>query len=122
MQIDSIYIAEDQIQFYSPFRVLIMDTSELIRMADARQKEHGEVTYFDDTNPDNDNNGWYNFYIDTDGENVTEMYYENEAGDYIDSIEINESERKALMSKIIEYYGGKEKYESICDKYQKGEW
>ena len=111
-------IVEDQKDFYSPFRIYIDDTEELNRIADARQKAHGKVTYFDDTNPDNDYDGWYNFIIDTDGEKVTKMYYEDEAGNYIDSIAISEEDKMSLMEQIIEYFGGREAYETVCKEWR----
>ena len=114
---DSIVIAEDQILNYCPMRVLIYDTDELNKIADTRQREHGEVTYFDYTNPDNDYDGWYNFYLSTDGEKVTGMFYENEGGDYLDSIEIDEATCQILTSKIIDYYGGEEVYKNLCDEW-----
>ena len=113
----AIKIAEDQICYYSPYRILIYETDEMNRIADEKQKAKGLMTYFDDTNPDNDPNGWYNFYFDTNGKEVIQFYYEYENGDYGDSIEMSEEDKAVMIDKILEYYGGKEEYERVCREY-----
>lgn len=113
----NITIAEDQKMFFSPFRILIEDTNELNQIADARQKAHGEVTYFDYDNPDNNYDGWYDFYIDTNGKEVTSMYYES-FGSYIDKIELTEEDKVSLIQQIVDYYGGEDEYETICEKWR----
>ena len=117
LDIDSISIAEDQIDCYSPFRILIIETDEMNQMADRRQRAKGEKTFFDDSNPDNDYNGWYNFYFRTDGEEVMDFFYEDDCGNYIGDIEISEEDKQLAMQKIIEYYGGKKEYKRRCEEY-----
>ena len=117
LDIDSIEISEDQICGYSPFRILIYDTRELNEIADKRQKENGNPTFFDESNPNNDDNGWYDFFFDTDGEKITQFYYEDYCGKYIDYIEISEEYKQLEIQKIIEYYGCKEEYKRRCEEY-----
>lgn len=112
-----VQIAEDQIDYYSPYRILIYETDEMNRVADKKQRAKGETTYFDDTNLENDDEGWYNFYFDTNGKEIIQFYYEYMNGDYGDSIEMTDEEKKIVMDKIIEYYGGKEEYERACAEY-----
>ena len=88
-----VQIAEDQICYYSPYRVLIFETNEMNAIADKKQRAKGEMTYFDDTNPDNDDKGWYNFYFDTNGKEVIQFYYEYMDGSYCDSIEMTDEEK-----------------------------
>ena len=52
-------------------RFFITDTEELNSMVDAKRKEMGYPTFFDDTNPDNFYDGWYDFYADVDLETNT---------------------------------------------------
>lgn len=117
LDIDSIEISGDQICDYSPFSILIYDTRELNEIADKRQKENGNPTFFDESNPNNDDNGWYDFFFDTDGEKIIQFYYEDYCGKYIDYIEITEEDKQLVMQKIIDYYGGKEEYKKICEEY-----
>ena len=114
---NEIQIAEEQMDHDSPYRVLIDESGEMMSLADKNQRAKGEKTYFDDTNPDNDNNGWYNFYFETNGEEIIDFYYEREDGTYCDSIEMTEEEKRIGMNKIIEYYGGKEEYKRKCEEY-----
>lgn len=112
-----VQIAEDQICYYSPYRILIFETDEMNRIADEKQRAKGETTYFDVTNPDNDDDGWYNFYFDTNGKEVIQFYYEYMDGSYGDSIKMTDEEKKIVMDKIIEYYGGRDEYERACAEY-----
>ena len=94
-------IAEDQMAYYSPYRILINETSEMNEIADKKQRAKGETTYFDDTNPDNDDEGWYNFYFDTNGKEVIQFYYEYMGGSYGDSIEMTDEEKKNILEQLM---------------------
>lgn len=114
---NKVQIAEDQVVYYSPYRILIFETDEMNKVADEKQRAKGATTYFDDTNPDNDDEGWYNFYFDTNGKEVIQFYYEYMDGSYGDSIEMTDKEKRIVMDKIIKYYGGVEEYKRVCDEY-----
>jgi len=114
---NAIQIADDQINYYSPYRILVEDTNEMNRIADKKQRAKGKTTYFDDSNPDNDNEGWYNFYFDTNGTEVIQFYYEYMNGEYGDSIEMTKEEKRIVMKNILDYYGGAEEYEKACENY-----
>lgn len=114
---NAIQIADDQIDYFSPYRILVEDTSNMNEIADKKQRAKGKTTYFDDTNPDNDDTGWYNFYFDTNGTEVIQFYYEYMDGEYGDSIKMTDEEKHIVMEKILDYYGGAEEYKKVCVDY-----
>lgn len=116
-----IEVTEDQICYYNPCRVLLYDTIELDNIADNIRVKQGEIPLFNyDDNPDwpeIDDEDWYDFYVETDGNNVTRFFFTDSGYSYEEDIEITEDSKKMLMEIIVDYYGGKEAYEDAIDRY-----
>ena len=73
-------------------RFFITDTEELNSMVDAKRKEMGYPTFFDDTNPDNFYDGWYDFYEILD----IEVDYDDVFRQISEQIDINEVYETAM--------------------------
>ena len=116
-----IYVAEDQIDYYSPLRVLIDSTRSLDNIADEIRVSQGEAPLFNYDNhpdwPEIDDEDWYNFYVEIDGDEVKSFYFTDSGESYEKEIEITEDSKKMLMEIIVDYYGGKEAYEEAIEEY-----
>lgn len=112
------YIDDSAKDGYSPYNILLVDTNELNTIADAIQKEKGELPLFDYTQ-DYDADDWYNFFLECNADGVSGMYFTYGAGDeYADAIELNEEDKRKAFEAVLEFFGGLNGYKNYINEYE----
>lgn len=115
---DEIYIDGEGCYDDYPLTIPIESTIKLNNEADRIQKAKGELPLFDDSD-EYDNEDWYDFHFETNGREVTGLYFDygiKRTNGYV-KIDIDETSKRNAWEVICKAWGGEKKYKKCCHKF-----
>ena len=111
------YINETANCGYSPYRILLDDTTELNAIADKQQKAKGKLPLFDYSG-EYDGDDWYDFFLLCDSHGVDNLVYEYGAGmEPAGEIELSEQDKTDAFKAVCDFFGGIEGYKEYIKEY-----